>query len=70
MVAGGGGLWGLVELTDEPVMDTRLAGEGDALGGGEEAVERPVLGGGGERTAQGCNSARSALRAGRAVAVG
>ena len=45
-------------------MDTRLAGEGDALGGGEEAVERPVLGGGGERTAQGCNSARSVLRAG------
>ena len=26
--------------------------------------ERPVLGGGGERTAQGCNSARSVLRAG------
>ena len=45
-------------------MDTHLAGEGDALGGRQEAVERPVLGARGERAAQCCDSARCILCAG------
>ncbi len=44
--------WGLVELADEAALYARLAGEGITVGGGREnAVERPVLSGGGQRAA-------------------
>jgi hypothetical protein len=44
LVSVGGGRWTLMEMADEPVEHARLAGEGDALGRREDAVERPVLG--------------------------
>ena len=50
-------------MADEPVVYAGLAGEGNALCRRHEAVERPVLGGWGERAAQGCDSARRVLRA-------
>ena len=64
LVSVGGCRWTLVEMADEPVVHAGLAGEGDAFCRREDAIERPVLGGGCEGAAEGCSSTSSMFRTG------